>query len=853
MEILCKNSYRSLGASAPILVRTVSLMLAVCCMWFVPAAQAQAFPAAGDDSFTSKGVFKITLTPALGGATFVIKVAGPTCVVRSDPHAQGLPASTLSSPLGDGSLCGPPTAATSDIMIGMPFPAGYNSGGGADEVHTEIVDMLLTNVAGWSIAIGPSTTGPCPLVRSLGEVEARGGSGFPADSFFYLSVEVFVPPAFGGPMYLYNQVPLTVEAMGITSFPPVSADYMHSFSISGNVRLYDCTTGCLIGTLSQGTHKVGGGTPAPPTLPPPLRRLMVVPPVSFSVDVGAEGLRVPDPCVPPGHPEPNDVFALGMAGLALTPPSWGYATEGELFQSSGAFLGMPSDLTNVDRISSALGIGPAPAGPPYMGPFNPNTAAPIPMPAPPGGIGTFGLAPGDNMNSLSFGQDCGDTLLFSVEPTAVGLVGTAVNFQSTLSPTAPPLTSGLRVPSNGGGDPGAEAAGDIFVSSSFSFFGGGAFGFGVMPALSGGNILLIDEVYLGLQAPAVRHSIGSAGGGPGSPPEDDLDALEAADAIVVDAVDNTTSAPPSDGIIDAGNFVFFTLTAASPSLAPPLTPNDVLVSTAPTPGFAFAVYANGVANIGLAPTDVIDALAVSDAPFGLPDGILTPINDRALFSLAAGSPSLAGSPAFPNMPVGPLSPGDVFHTDFTGPVAGGGTGVTLYASAASLGLLASDDLDALDIDWGFPCEGGDDPDQDGVGFPCDICPDVYNPVNAYGEQDNADGDSDGDACDPCPYAYNTYDCPTGACYNEFGCTPMTEFDCYLEEGTYWVEEPCESDCPGDLNGDDVVDINDIFEILGLWGPCPDPCPPYCIGDPTEDCTVNIDDLFTILGMWGPCE
>ncbi len=63
----------------------------------------------------------------------------------------------------------------------------------------------------------------------------------------------------------------------------------------------------------------------------------------------------------------------------------------------------------------------------------------------------------------------------------------------------------------------------------------------------------------------------------------------------------------------------------------------------------------------------------------------------------------------------------------------------------------------------------------------------------------------------------------------------------------------ENDCPADLTGDDQVNIDDIFAVLGLWGECPDPCPPYCAGDITEDCTVNIDDIFAILGLWGPCE
>lgn len=59
-------------------------------------------------------------------------------------------------------------------------------------------------------------------------------------------------------------------------------------------------------------------------------------------------------------------------------------------------------------------------------------------------------------------------------------------------------------------------------------------------------------------------------------------------------------------------------------------------------------------------------------------------------------------------------------------------------------------------------------------------------------------------------------------------------------------------CPGDLTDDELVNIDDIFNLLGLWGDCPDPCPPYCTGDLTEDCTVNIDDIFAILGYWGNC-
>ncbi len=77
---------------------------------------------------------------------------------------------------------------------------------------------------------------------------------------------------------------------------------------------------------------------------------------------------------------------------------------------------------------------------------------------------------------------------------------------------------------------------------------------------------------------------------------------------------------------------------------------------------------------------------------------------------------------------------------------------------------------------------------------------------------------------------------------------------YAEAFTDLGESTYQVGCgPEDVNDDGVVNIDDIFAVLGLWGDCPDPCPPYCPGDITEDCTVNIDDIFAILGEWGPCE
>jgi hypothetical protein len=53
-------------------------------------------------------------------------------------------------------------------------------------------------------------------------------------------------------------------------------------------------------------------------------------------------------------------------------------------------------------------------------------------------------------------------------------------------------------------------------------------------------------------------------------------------------------------------------------------------------------------------------------------------------------------------------------------------------------------------------------------------------------------------------------------------------------------------CPGNLNGDTVVDIDDLFVVLNNWGVSGG------IADITDDGTVDIDDLFVVLNNWGNC-
>jgi Ca2+-binding EF-hand superfamily protein len=54
------------------------------------------------------------------------------------------------------------------------------------------------------------------------------------------------------------------------------------------------------------------------------------------------------------------------------------------------------------------------------------------------------------------------------------------------------------------------------------------------------------------------------------------------------------------------------------------------------------------------------------------------------------------------------------------------------------------------------------------------------------------------------------------------------------------------DCPEDLNGDGIVDVNDLLLIVGDWGS----------NDPDLDIdgdgTVDTDDLLAVIAAWGIC-
>jgi hypothetical protein len=55
------------------------------------------------------------------------------------------------------------------------------------------------------------------------------------------------------------------------------------------------------------------------------------------------------------------------------------------------------------------------------------------------------------------------------------------------------------------------------------------------------------------------------------------------------------------------------------------------------------------------------------------------------------------------------------------------------------------------------------------------------------------------------------------------------------------------ECDSDIDGNMVVDVLDLLEVLGQWGPCVG-----CPADINGDDVVDGLDLLQVLGDWGPC-
>ncbi|MHC4776399.1 MAG: hypothetical protein ACYTBR_14200, partial [Planctomycetota bacterium] len=56
-------------------------------------------------------------------------------------------------------------------------------------------------------------------------------------------------------------------------------------------------------------------------------------------------------------------------------------------------------------------------------------------------------------------------------------------------------------------------------------------------------------------------------------------------------------------------------------------------------------------------------------------------------------------------------------------------------------------------------------------------------------------------------------------------------------------------CPGDTNGDALVNVNDVLNVLANWGVGPFDPPG---ADTNSDGIVNVTDFLLVLAGWGPC-
>ena len=64
----------------------------------------------------------------------------------------------------------------------------------------------------------------------------------------------------------------------------------------------------------------------------------------------------------------------------------------------------------------------------------------------------------------------------------------------------------------------------------------------------------------------------------------------------------------------------------------------------------------------------------------------------------------------------------------------------------------------------------------------------------------------------------------GACCTSGGCHQIADYTCTALGGTWLGEggscDDCPASCMGDTDGNGVVNIEDLLNMLGSWGACP---------------------------------
>jgi hypothetical protein len=115
--------------------------------------------------------------------------------------------------------------------------------------------------------------------------------------------------------------------------------------------------------------------------------------------------------------------------------------------------------------------------------------------------------------------------------------------------------------------------------------------------------------------------------------------------------------------------------------------------------------------------------------------------------------------------------------------------------------------------------------------------------------DNHDNDNDGQKSCEAIYV-TTLIVEAGATLNTNGCPIYYGEEAIIDGDVDDIDNILETEPPveGDINGDGVVNIQDLLALIDQWGVCDDP--DNCTADLTGDGLVNIQDLLSLLDNWG---
>jgi hypothetical protein len=95
-------------------------------------------------------------------------------------------------------------------------------------------------------------------------------------------------------------------------------------------------------------------------------------------------------------------------------------------------------------------------------------------------------------------------------------------------------------------------------------------------------------------------------------------------------------------------------------------------------------------------------------------------------------------------------------------------------------------------------------------------------------------------------------CNGACCASDGTCTVTSFANCAASGGTFrGYATNCLAVCtPGDIDGDNRVNLDDLLAVIKNWGACRTPCPP-CPSDLNSSCTVDVDDLLYVIQHWLP--